>query len=186
MIDYDDLRQYIGQVPEDDTEAEDILTGLEVRSVALVEAETRRYFGETAAVTWYLSGLDDQFLVLPDRATTLTSVAVLSGGADPIVGSASYDILDLDAYLQVSENEVMRVDGGVFPRAKKAVKVVAARGYETGEEPGPVRQLVLDLVAWQYRTGRKLSNEGGGSFDPAQVPGWEKVMRLYRRPLYGG
>jgi hypothetical protein len=82
-------------------------------------------------------------------------------------------------------SEFLRVNGLAWPDGRALVKIVATRGYATDAEPGPIRQLVLDLVNWQYRAGRKLALEDVGSPDVAAVKGWDRVIGLYRGPLYG-
>lgn len=59
--------------------------------------------------------------------------------------------------------EIIRRDGAAFPLGNANIEVTGTRGFEYGAEPPVIRQLVKDLVNWQYRTGRKLSLEAAGA-----------------------
>jgi hypothetical protein len=114
-------------------------------------------------------------------ADTVTAVASVSYRGS--IGADFTALTVTDEYV-VSGQKVYRVDGGEWPEGEGLIQVVATRGYGTGAEPAPIRGLVKDLVNFQYRAGRKLFLESGGSPDVSQVPGWDRVIAMYRAPNY--
>lgn len=178
MISTDDLRAYIGQIDSTDTDAIALLTDLEARAVALVERATGRYFGASGSTTYYLTGTGQESVFVPDEISAVASVSLRS-----TIGE-DWTVLTTAEYERVG-SQFFRADGLLWPEGRNLVKIVATRGYATGAEPGPIRQLVMDLVNWQYRAGRKLALEDAGSPDLRRVEGWDRTIALYRRPLYG-
>lgn len=176
MISEADLKAYLGgSFTAGETT---VLTELESRAVALVERATGRYWGASASKTYTLEGSGSESMWIPDEITAVTSVSVRNEiGED-------WTALTTDEYEQVGR-EFLRSAGVLWPEGRGLVKIVATRGYATGAEPGPIRQLVLDLVNWQYRAGRKLALDDVGSPDVAKVAGWDRIVGLYRGPLYG-
>lgn len=176
MISSADLQAYLGGsfTAGDIT----ILTDLEERAVALVERATGRYYGASGSYTYYPEGTGDLSVWIPDEITAVGSVSVRGA-----VGE-DWTVLDSTDYEQ-SGKEFLRADGLAWPEGRRLIKIVATRGYATDAEPGPIRQLVLDLVNWQFRAGRKLTLEDVGSPDVAAVKGWDRTISLYRGPLYG-
>jgi hypothetical protein len=172
-----DLKLYIGAV-EDGDDADDILTDLEVRAVALVERATGRFWGASEAHTYTLEGTADYSIYVPEDLTAVTSVSVRDAATEEWTALATDD---WERY----GREFLRADGEMWPSGRATVKIVATRGYGTGAEPGEVRQLVLDLVNWQYRAGRKLALDDVGSPDIGRVKGWDRIINFYRGPLYG-
>ena len=178
MISLADLKLYIGAL-EDGDDADDVLTDLELWAVEEVERATGRYFGASGSVTWTLRGDGGVSLYLPDAVTAVASVSV----RDYLY--ADYTALTVTTEYVLSGQQLFRVDGGEWPVGELLIQVVATRGYAAGEEPMPIRTLVKDLVNFQYRAGRKLFLESGGSPDVSQVPGWDRTIAMYRAPLYG-
>ena len=178
MISLADLKLYIGAL-EDGDDADDVLTALEVEAVALVEQATGRFFGASGSVTWYLDGAGQTVIYLPDYVTAVASVSYRGSLVE------DFTALVVTTGYFVDGTRVYRVDGAAFPDGAALVKVVATRGYASNAEPQPIRQLVKDLVNFYYRAGRKLFLEDGGSPNFAAAPGWDRVINLYRRPLYG-
>lgn len=178
MISTADLRAYLGQIESTDADAIALLTDLEARAVALVQRATGRFFGASETATYYLTGTGQESVFVPDEITAVTSVSWRS-----VVGE-DWTALTTDEYERVG-SQFFRADGVLWPEGRNLVKIVATRGYATDAEPGPIRQLVMDLVNWQYRAGRKLALEDSGSPDIRRVEGWDRTIALYRRPLYG-
>ena len=176
MISLADLKAYLGG---SFTTAEDaILTDLEERAVALVERATGRYFGASGSHTYTLEGPGDTSIWVNDTLTAVTSVSIRD-----TVGE-DWTLLDAEDYEQYG-SEFLRASGLAWPDGRALVQIIATRGYATDAEPGPIRQLVLDLVNWQFRAGRKLALEDVGSPDVAAVKGWDRVIGLYRGLLCG-
>jgi len=176
VISLADLKAYLGG---SFTTAEDaILTDLEERAVALVERATGRYFGASGSHTYTLEGPGDTSIWVNDTLTAVTSVSIRD-----TVGE-DWTLLDAEDYEQYG-SEFLRASGLAWPDGRALVQIIATRGYATDAEPGPIRQLVLDLVNWQFRAGRKLALEDVGSPDVAAVKGWDRVIGLYRGLLCG-
>jgi len=176
VISLADLKAYLGG--SFTTAEEAILTDLEERAVALVERATGRYFGASGSHTYTLEGPGDTSIWVNDTLTAVTSVSIRD-----TVGE-DWTLLDAEDYEQYG-SEFLRASGLAWPDGRALVQIIATRGYATDAEPGPIRQLVLDLVNWQFRAGRKLALEDVGSPDVAAVKGWDRVIGLYRGLLCG-
>jgi hypothetical protein len=176
VISLADLKAYLGGTFTTADEA--ILTDLEERAVALVERATGRYFGASGSHTYTLEGSGDTSVWVNDTLSAVTSVSTRDA-----VGE-DWTALESDDYEQYG-SEFLRASGLAWPDGRALVQIVATRGYATDAEPGPIRQLVLDLVNWQFRAGRKLTLEDVGSPDVAAVKGWERTIGLYRGLLCG-
>lgn len=177
MISLADLKLYIGAL-EDGDDADDVLTDLELWAVATVEQATGRYFGASGSVTWLLDGIGGAVLYLPDAVTAVSAVSYRG-----YLYEAFSALTVTDDYI-LSGQRILRVDGLEWPSGEGLIQVVATRGYAAGAEPMPIRTLVKDLVNFQYRAGRKLFLESGGAPDVSQVPGWDRVIAMYRAPNY--
>lgn len=154
---------------------EAVLVDCEVAAVALVQKATGRFLGASESVTYYIEAGEGLSLFVPDELSAVSAVSyrgtVLDAWTDFV--STEYEL---------HGNEIMRIDGLEWPAGRATVKVTGTRGYAAGAEPEPIRQLVKDLVNWQFRAGRKLALDEGTL---SSVPGWDRVMNLYRAPLYG-
>lgn len=181
MFTVDQLKAYIGPGGEIGTDEETVLAEIEERAVALVQTATGEFFGTTGTASYLLDGGGGVSIWLKHEVTAVTSVSVR-----PAV-SAEWLELDSDAWSfgDPYTSRLLRVDGSEWPDGEALILVAANRGYATDTEPGEIRQLVLDLVNWQYRAGRKLALEDLGSPDVGRVKGWDRVINLYRGPLYG-
>lgn len=155
---------------------EAVLTDCELRAVELVEKATGRFFGASGAYTFYPTGTGVASIWIPDEITAVTSVSVR--------GEVGEDWVDLtvDDDYELDGRRFLRTGDLTWPDGPRLVKIVATRGYATDAEPEPIRQLVLDLVNWQFRAGRKLALQEG---ELSSVPGWERVTNLYKAPAYG-
>ena len=176
MISLADLKAYLGG--SFTAADEEVLTDLESRAVALVERATGRYFGASESHTYTLEGPGDGSVWVNDTLSAVTSVSVRGA-----VGE-DWTLLDTDDYERYG-SEFLRADGLAWPDGRALVQIVATRGYATDAEPGPIRQLVMDLVNWQDRAGRKLTLEDVGSPDVGAVKGWDRVIGMYRGFLCG-
>ena len=172
------LLAYIGPNGAIGTAEATILSDIESRTVDLVQRATGRFFGASETYTFWLEGGGGTSLFLPDDVSAVASVSYRSSVIEELT------VMESDDY-ELHGRELVRVDGLEWPEGRALVKVVATRGYATDGEPGEIRQLVLDLVSWQYRAGRNLSLEDLGSPDVGRVRGWDRVIALHRGPVYG-
>lgn len=180
MFTQEELEAYIGAGVLSTAEGT-VLTDLEETAVGLVERATGRVWDGQASATIKLEGGGGYELHIGLDFESVTEVAVRSALSD------SWDVLDTDAYEYTAHgSQLLRVDGLEWPVGTALVKVTGLRGYATtAEVPGPIRQLVLDLVGWQFRIGRKLSLDDSGSPDVSKVAGWDRTVNLYKAPTYG-
>jgi hypothetical protein len=184
MISLADLKLYIGAL-EDGDDADDVLAGIEERAVELVSRATGMFLGASSTHTFFASGDGSAVLWLPAEVSAVATVEVR-----PTLASA-YETLDSDAfefntseYAFYKSQRLLRVDGSAWPEGDALIRLTVTRGYATDTEPPAIRQLVMDLVNFHYRAGRKLFLESGGSPDVSQVPGWDRVIAMYRAPNY--
>lgn len=184
MISLADLKLYIGAL-EDGDDADDVLGGIEERAVELVQRATGMFLGNSSAHTFFASGDGSAVIWMPAEVSAVTAVEVR-----PTVAS-DYETLDSDAFeFNNGENafykaqRLIRVDGSAWPEGDALIRVTVTRGYAADTEPPAIRQLVMDLVNFHYRAGRKLFLESGGSPDVSKVPGWDRVIAMYRAPNY--
>jgi len=179
MISLDALKLYIGAL-EDGDDADGILQDLELWAVSLVSRATGLTFGDAESVTVTMDTFGGVTLWL---------------GADVYAPTAVYERyslfgdwieLDTDAWefgVPYSKR-LVRVDGYEWPNGEALLKIDLGRGFSTVEAPQEIQKLVMDLVNFQYRAGRKLFLESGGSPDVSKVPGWDRVIAMYRAPNY--
>jgi hypothetical protein len=168
MILLADLKTYLG-IPESDTSEDQILVGLERNALAFVQTQTRRYFGPPAPTTEYLIGLGTRHLWIPDTplaAEPDVDPAVVIGeveaGTDPV------PVLDFD--LRLFDVDAVAVRHGRIGWQRREYAVSYIRGYPAGEEPGDIRQLVIDLVSIKrtLRGMEALRSESVGGYSYAR------------------
>lgn len=180
------LLAYIGPNGAIGTEEATILSDIESRTVALVERATGMFLGASASFVYLLDSGGGVIRWLPAEVSAVTTVETRGSVSEAFsaLDSADWEFLTTGHALGKSER-LIRIDGGEWPDGDALLRVTATRGYATDAEPGPLRQLVLDLTAWQYRAGRNLSLEDLGSPNVGKVQGWDRVVNLYRGGLYG-
>lgn len=179
MFDLAALKAYLGTGVISAVD-EGVLEDVEERAVALVQTATGRVFDGAATETRILDGGAGVAMYLGPDAATVTNVYVRETVA------TDWTELDSDAFeFTAYKSRLTRVDGGEWPDGVALVKVTGSFGFAAGAAPAEIQQLVLDLVNWQFRTGRKLSADDQGAPNVAKVPGWDRVINLYRKPLYG-
>lgn len=152
------------------------LVDLEVQAVSFVERETGRYFGAVASVTEYLigGGTDTLFLSEAPAAppTTVTERTYPGGDATTITAA------DADGYVLRGTMKLVRKGGGIWARGYE-YEVTYDRGYAAEAEPGEIRMLVTDLVAYWYEERVPVASLGSGA-EPLPLHA-SKILASWRR-----
>lgn len=158
-----------------------LLELLERNVIGLVEGDTGWRFTEgDPAESLIFSGHGGTRVWLPQRAITLTTVYVRASAA------SAWEALDASAYeLSSDKTRLLRIDGIEFPDGDDLMKVVGTFGYEADEVPNDVRQLLLEMMNWAYRRGRKTFGEQQVLARMKNETNYDAVARRYRKPFYG-
>jgi hypothetical protein len=208
VITLEEIKAYLG-IPEEDASEDAILTELERNAVAFVQTQTRRYFGPPAPHVEYIMGTGTRHLWIPDLPLEpeapepidppdpeapepeplprLTVAEYTQPGAEPV------EVLDFDLRLFDVEAVAVR-HGGVFWDARREYAAGYLRGYYAGEEPGDIRQLVMDLVSIKrtLRGSEGLRSESMGGYSytrfgetdlDAVMGGWATI-NAWRRLVF--
>jgi hypothetical protein len=198
VIDVADLLAWLGNPSEPGVS--DLLTALEARAVDIVQQETERYFGVSVAHTEYLCGDGTLSLTLDEAPTVITSVDERSvvGGDWTTIAAGDDDGFEIRAPVSDSGRAVLLRKGGETWRHGYEYRVVYPFGYTAGQEPGDIRQAVMDLVAFKYnergREGLRSETIGDYSYtaladsmgkrDLLSVPGLMRTLARWRGPVY--
>lgn len=159
MISLIDLKVYLGVTGTAD---DALLTAMEVRAVAWVERQTDRYFGPAIEVTETLSGSGLPWLYLrePPAATPAIVIDLDAGSGFVVVDPGDYGLEDTTVYHDT-----------LWPTGYRNIQATYTHGYAPGAEPGDIRQLVMDLVAYIYRRAKRqdqgLTSERIGDYSYA-------------------
>jgi hypothetical protein len=170
-------------VAADETADDALLTGLESNAVALLEQATNRYFGGPKGFTEVFDGgLTNFFLKESPVTTPAPTVDEWDGTAWVAVPAADWE---------VDRRVVVRTDRRPWPNGSRRYRVKYTAGYV--EEPGDVRQAVMEIVAWKYRQRKRegLRSETLGSYsytlaltgsiDLAKIPAAAEVIEHWRQ-----
>lgn len=197
MITPEELLELIGGEGYDAVQVED----LERAAVAFVETQTGRYFGPPELVEEFIRGNGSRNLWLRDHVTTVEGESG-SGDDDALVTVGEWDypggtgtdlVQDVDFVLRqlAKESLLVRMANGAWTDGYEYA-VTYWRGYQAGEEPADIRQLVLDLIRgrWAQRGAFGLKSETieGYSYtrfddrDLDAMGGWGTIT-LWRRPV---
>lgn len=151
MIALADLKAWLGD-PQG-AGVDDLLTALEARAVDLVESETERYFGTSTTHTELLAGDATPRLWLNEAPSELTSIEERYRPGDAWTAIAEGDADGWELRQPKSASgvaSVLRKNGHVWLWGHE-YRVIYDFGYAAGNEPGEIRQAVLDLVALQFQ-----------------------------------
>lgn len=191
MIPADELIALTGAT-EADTAA---LEALERGAVAFIERQTDRYFGPPEEITEYVTGAGGRRIWLRDHPI-VDEYHALAIVERSYPGGDATEISDSVWQLRESDREFPLVRlGSDGPWTRDFEYAVTYwRGYEEGDEPADIRQLVLDLVKvrWQLRGHEALRSEtiGGYSYvrfgndDVDACAGAWSTIEAWRRPVY--
>lgn len=199
MINVADLEAWLGSPSESGVAT--LLTSLETRAVEILEHETERYFGASTTHTEILVGDGTSRLRIRERPASITSVeyrtrpgeswtAITEGATDgwelhlPRGGVAGGVLLRTNGYAWTSGYEF---------------RVIYDFGYTAGQEPGDIRQAVLDIVSFLYhergREGLRGETVGDYSYSVmaeatgkrsmlTAVPGLASTVNRWRGQVY--
>lgn len=158
------------RIDDDKTVRDDHLDNARSQAKATIERYCRRRFA-TAERTFILNGSGEDELQLPDYPiTAISSIHICAHIPRDWIDA---DELDSDYYMINDSNDdeenfiIYRMDGGVFPYAKKNVRVIATVGYST--IPADLYRACLELAMWFYemeehhRVGLTSKSQDGGS-----------------------
>jgi hypothetical protein len=201
MIPLDELRTYLGLPEDDDTEAA-VLLELERNALAFVQTQARRYFGPPAPVTEYLAGTGSRSLWLSDVPLEPEEPADPEDDPTPRVlvldlnhaAAAATPLEDFDLRVADERDAALVRHGALRWSPLREYAVTYQRGYREGEEPGDIRQLVLDLVSVKFALrgseGLRSESMGGYSYTrigetdmDAATGGWATI-HAWRRPVF--
>lgn len=135
-----------------------VLEVLEARAVEIVQSETDRYFGAPIEHVEQLVGDGSDRLYLRERpwpeaesveATTVEYRAEV-GDAWAVIDPDSSEGWELEYPRPIWLGAVLRRKGGDIWTAGYEYRVTYTFGYAAGEEPGDVRQAVIDIVCYKY------------------------------------
>lgn len=202
MIDVEDLLAATGA--EDTAANRATLEELERNALAWVQNQTGRYFGPPEQVTEYITGTGGRRIYLRDHPVLDITEYYYDADTEVLVAEAAYPGADLTEIeetgfqVRLSEREfaLWRLgDAQLWTASPYEYAITYYRGYLPGEEPGDIRQLVLDLVLvrWKIRaegmTGLRSETIGGYSYtrfgndDVDAVSGGWSTIHSWRRPV---
>lgn len=166
-----------------DASADDeaFLEQMEANMIGLIEADANWRFVEGDPLEEFVvEGRGGSRLWLPLRPITLSSVYVRYSLASDWeeVTSTQYEMSSSLLFLR-------RIDGVEWPEGEGLVKLTGTWGYEADEVPGDVKQLLLEMMNWMYRKGRKTFGENQTFAQLRRETNYDTILRKYRNPAYG-
>lgn len=175
-----EIKPYLdaGDASSDD---EAFLEQMEANMIGMIEADTNWRFrlGGTSEA-FVVKGIGGYRLWLPLRPTGSVTVATRASL------TASWEALESTAHeLSASRTSLVRIDGSEWPDGDALIRVTATWGYAVADVPGDVKQLLLEMLNWMYRRGRKTFGEQQILAQMRKETNYDMVLRKYRSPLYG-
>lgn len=182
MISVDDLLPWLGNPGEPGVSQ--VLEALEARAVEIIQSETDRYFGAAIEHIEQLVGDGSGSLYLRERPFaesesiegTVVEYRAQTGDAWVEIAAGGSDGWELEYPRPVWLGAVLRRSGGGVWTKGYQYRITYTFGYAAGEEPGDIRQAVIDLVSFKYnergREGLKSETIGDYSYthmDPADL-----------------
>ena len=161
-----------------------LLEELERRAVAFVESQTGVQFSFNNAYTTTVPGTGTAVLFLPRApAGAITEVREIAS-----IGETGTEIVEADDDgFVVRGSRLVRKRGSVWSSEYEYALTYPA-GWAAGEEPGDIRQLVMDLVAAKWRQrgkeGTRSESISGYSYtmaDLMELPQYAATINSYRR-----
>jgi hypothetical protein len=194
VISVEDLLPWLGNPSEPSVST--VLEALEARAVEIIQAEADRYFGTPIEHVEQLVGDGSDKLYLRERADPeAESVPAITveyraetGDAWVEITEAGVDGWEVELPRPVWLGAVLRRKGGGVWTAGYQYRVTYTFGYAAGEEPGDIRQAVIDLVSFKYlergREGLKSETIGDYSYthmDAADLESLPSIADTVRR-----
>lgn len=186
MITAEDLRAYVGAPAS----ADSILESIEAGAVAFIEGQTGWRFGDPAETTLVLSGTGSATLWLSQPPSNVESVSYRDSLNSVWIEIAAENY-------EVDGRKLFRL-GDVWPKGSRNIQVVATVGFDPGDEPADIRQLVYDLVAmkWSSHGKESIRSESASlgklsistSYAPIllkDVPGAGATLARYTNTVWG-
>lgn len=200
MISLEELKIWL-EVASDDSSFDTVLTQLEEAAVAFVQRKTGRYFGPVGQVTERLRGSGGERLWLAEAPTSDPTVVLeyASPGADPVTidaaDAAGFLVRKATGPTDTNDGWLVRKGGAVWDPCRE-YEVTYQRGYQEGQEPADIRQVVIGLCALRWgmkgREGLRSEQRGDQSYampafyvysdgDLKLIPGAYSTIELWRR-----
>lgn len=164
-----------------DGDDEAFLERLEANLIGIIEADTNwRFRTGSAGEQFIVEGKGNQRLWLPSRAITLSSIETR---ADL---TSTWETLATTAYeLSPSRSNALRIDGLAWPTGDALIRLTGTWGYAAADVPNDVRLLLLEMMNWSYRKGRKMFGDHEVFVRMKTETNFDQVLRRYRGPAYG-
>jgi hypothetical protein len=176
--------------PEDDTPEAEVALATADRVLTWIEVTTDRHFREPKEFVLRLNGEGIGGLWLPELPIDdgesipelLLEIELLENGTWSIVPEDDYELVTTGVtgpYLVEHKDE--------WPMGRRNIRVTFTAGYEFGELPGDIEQLVLEMVAHRYRErgneGLRSETIGGYSYSRADMGGTEEFREDWKTTL---
>jgi hypothetical protein len=198
MIPEDKVVAYLGIDP-DDLDAVQVAVDYVDRLLTWVENQTGRHFREPKLHTERLSGddttalwirempvfLDGDYEEEPDLLVEKKEQQVWSE-----VEGADYDLIDFRPIGPHLLEHATR-----WKKGRRNYRITYMAGYESGELPGDIEQLVLEMAGHKYRErgkeGLRSETIGGYSYSRADGggeaqhwDGWNRIIQAWRHTVF--
>lgn len=178
-------------VGKDSTLLEDMIA----RALAFVERQTGRYFGAPAETTEYLQGYGSRWLRLNDAVVEPDSDAELDEVQERCIPGGDVTLLgltDFEVRPSGTTSVLVRLGGPAW-RIGYEYQVTYTRGFEVGDGPADIEQLLIDLVALKLgmrgHEGMRSETIGGYSYtrfgdgDLDAIDGAWDTIKAWRHPV---
>jgi hypothetical protein len=167
MIEVSELKEWL-EIADSDSAYDGLLLSLEERAVAFVEAQTDRYFRAPVDVTEFHTGRGWPILTLSaiaNVAPTTVTERPYPGGTDTVITASADDGFVVRPGTRMTR--LIRKNGLAWIDCYE-YEITFKRGYTTGQEPGDIRQLVIDLVSLKFG----LRDSAGGGIQSESIGGY--------------
>lgn len=192
------LEQILRAVPGTTVEDADRLLEIEAGAVAFVETQTGRYFGPPELFEEFIYGKGGSRIYLRDHVTSDPDypgdAAVVTLSERGVIGGNPTELhQDTDFVLRQGTREfvLLRTAGDAWP-VNYENEAIYWRGYQAGEEPADIRELVIGLIQHRWdmvgKAGLRSETIGGYAWsrfegsDLDAVPGARDTIEAWRRP----
>lgn len=177
----DEVKPYLN-AENADVDDEAFLERLEANLIGVIEADTNwRFRLGTAGEQLVVDGRGLSRLWLPARAVALTAIDTRVGYSTP-----TWETMAATAYeLGPNRSYVLRIDGLTWPYGDGLTRLTGTWGYAAADVPRDVRMLLLEMMNWYYRKGRKMFGDHEVFVRMKTETNFDQVLRRYRGPAYG-
>lgn len=158
-----------------------LLEQLEANAISVIEGDSGwRFLSGSAGEALTIEGKGGTRLWLPYRAMSITAVDVR------YTLSSSWETVSSSAYeLSSSRSSLLRIDGSEWPVGDALLRVTGQWGYAAADVPAKVRGLLLEMMNWMYRRGRKMFNDQEVFVRMKTETNFDLILKQYRKPTYG-